>query len=69
MKVVDAVGAGDAFLAAMLYGLKTGRPDDELLPFANAAGAYVASRSGANPGYSVEGLQRIVEGGSVLSEQ
>lgn len=69
VKVVDAVGAGDAFLAAMLYGLKTGRPDDELLPIANAAGAYVASRSGANPGYSVEGLQRIVQGGSVLSEQ
>jgi fructokinase len=62
------VGAGDAFLAALLYGLYAERPGNELLPFANAAGAYVASSSGANPGYSIELLEQIVKTGTVLIE-
>jgi len=67
-KVADAVGAGDAFLAALLYGMQSGKPDDELLPFANAAGAFVASRSGANPDYSIETLRSIVSSSSVSAE-
>lgn len=67
-KVADAVGAGDAFLAALLYGIQSGKPDDELLPFANAAGAFVASRSGANPDYSIDTLRSIVSSGSVSAE-
>ena len=62
IKVVDAVGAGDAFLAAFLYGLKTGMVEDRLLPFANAAGAYVASRSGANPDYTTADLESLMQG-------
>jgi fructokinase len=60
IEVVDAVGAGDAFLAALLHGLKSGRPEDELLPFANAVGAYVARQSGANPGYSISQIESIL---------
>lgn len=67
-KVTDAVGAGDAFLAALLHGIQSGKPDDELLPFANAAGAFVASRSGANPDYSIDTLLSIVSSGSVSAE-
>ena len=61
-EVVDAVGAGDAFFAALLHGLKSGRADNQLLPLANAAGAYVAARRGANPEYSVSDLESIMQG-------
>lgn len=60
--VKDAVGAGDAFLAALLYGLKTERKAEQLLPLANAAGAFVASRSGANPEYSISVLESVISG-------
>lgn len=62
VKVADAVGAGDAFLAALLYGLKSGRAVHRLLSFANAAGAYVASQSGANPDYSIEDVESVMAG-------
>jgi len=54
----DAVGAGDAFLAAMLYGLTAGRSGAELLALSNATGALVAQRDGATPDYT---LQEITE--------
>lgn len=60
VRVGDAVGAGDAFLAALLYGLKNGGAARELLPLANAAGALVTSRAGATPNYSIAQLQSIV---------
>lgn len=59
-RVADAVGAGDAFLAALLHGLKSGRPEKELLAFANAVGAYVARQSGANPDYSITQIESIL---------
>lgn len=64
--VMDAVGAGDAFLAALLYGLSVDRNQEELLPLANAAGAYVASQSGANPEYSINDLDSVIEGKLLL---
>lgn len=64
--VMDAVGAGDAFLAALLYGLSVDRNQEELLPLANAAGAYVASQSGANPEYSISDLDSVIEGKLLL---
>lgn len=60
--VTDAVGAGDAFLAALLYGINEERTPEELLPLANAAGAFVASRSGANPEYSISVLESVISG-------
>ena len=47
--VRDAVGAGDAFLAALLDGLFAGAPAAAVLARANAAGAFVAGRLGATP--------------------
>lgn len=57
--VVDAVGAGDAFLAALLSGLLAGRGGDDLLALANRLGAYVASHSGAFPDYAADTLDDI----------
>jgi fructokinase len=48
--VRDTVGAGDAFLAALLAGLLAREDDEGLLREANRRGAYVASREGAIPG-------------------
>ncbi len=60
IEVVDAVGAGDAFLAALLHGLKSEKKEDQLLPFSNAVGAYVARQSGANPAYSISQIESIL---------
>ena len=57
--VADAVGAGDAFLAAFLSGLLRGREGTTLLDRANRLGAYVASHAGAFPNYTVDDLDDI----------
>ena len=59
--VEDTVGAGDAFLAALLAGLLSGRNGKSLLDLANRLGAFVASRSGALPPYSVDTLGGIAD--------
>jgi fructokinase len=59
--VADTVGAGDAFLAALLAGLLDDCDGDTLLEFANRLGAYVASRDGALPAYSVEALADVAD--------
>ncbi|HEX9335843.1 MAG TPA: PfkB family carbohydrate kinase, partial [Pseudonocardiaceae bacterium] len=42
--VVNGLGAGDAFGGALCHGLLADRPLADVLRFANAAGALVASR-------------------------
>lgn len=54
VKVVDTVGAGDAFAAAFLHGFHLGWPMDRTASFANALGALVASRPGATPPWSID---------------
>ena len=64
VKVVDTVGAGDAFASAFVHGLGAGWPASEIADFANRVGALVASRPGAIPRWSLEevhGLQRHIE--------
>jgi fructokinase len=56
IEVVDAVGAGDAFAAALLDGLLRERDAGDILARANRLGAIVASRSGALPDWSIEEL-------------
>jgi fructokinase len=48
-KVVDAVGAGDAFTAAWTLGLLARQPLDEINRRANELAAYVCTRPGATP--------------------
>jgi fructokinase len=47
--VVDTVGAGDAFTAAMTIGLLLGRPLDQINDDANTLAAFVASSAGGTP--------------------
>jgi fructokinase len=47
--VVDTVGAGDAFTAAMTLGLLAGRVLDRINDHANRIAAFVCSSSGATP--------------------
>ena len=42
--VVNGLGAGDAFGGALVHGLLAGWPLEQILQFANVAGAIVASR-------------------------
>lgn len=59
VNVADTVGAGDAFLSALLTGLLAGRGGKPLLALANRLGAYVASHAGAHPAYQVDTLNDI----------
>jgi ribokinase len=47
--VVDTVGAGDAFCAALAVRIAEGASVAEAMPFACAAGALAATRPGAEP--------------------
>ncbi|HET9709687.1 MAG TPA: PfkB family carbohydrate kinase [Gemmatimonadales bacterium] len=47
--VVDTVGAGDAFTAALLIGILAGRSLEDVSRRANAVAAYVCSQAGATP--------------------
>src|SRR5262249_49358374 len=44
VEVVSGLGAGDAFGGALCFGLHSGLSPVEMVEFANAAGALVASR-------------------------
>ena len=52
--VADAVGAGDAFTAAFVWGLLRAWPLGAVARFANEVGALVASRHGAMPSLAQE---------------
>ncbi|MXV49376.1 carbohydrate kinase [Pedobacter sp. HMF7647] len=60
IKVADTVGAGDAFLAALINEILQGRPAFEYLRTACAVGAYVASKSGANPAYNPSEVPALI---------
>lgn len=49
VEVVSTVGAGDAFTAAVVTGLLTNQPLDEINRRANAIAAYVCTQRGAVP--------------------
>lgn len=49
VKVVDSVGAGDAFTAALALGLLSGRQLDDINRHANEVAAHVCSQPGATP--------------------
>lgn len=59
VQVADAVGAGDAFLAALLTGLLSGTEPMEILERANALGAFVASHTGATPVHDPSAIEAI----------
>jgi fructokinase len=65
VRVADTIGSGDAFAAALLHGLNEGWDADGIGRFANAVGAVVASRSGANPEWTVEECKVLVRGATI----
>lgn len=56
IRVVDAVGAGDAFSAAILHAWNMGLSACTAGDFANRVGALVASRAGATPTWQLSDL-------------
>jgi fructokinase len=58
VQVVDTVGAGDSFLATLIYHLLTSANPIIALNYACAVGAIVASKEGANP---IINEQEIIE--------
>jgi len=62
IRVVDRIGAGDAFAAGLIYGLGNGRPPMEALQFAVAAGALKHSIPGDFNRVSVEEVERLARG-------
>ncbi len=61
VNAVDTVGAGDAFLAGLIHSILNQEPIHEALAFACAIGAFVASKQGAVPKYSLEEVTTLIE--------
>ena len=58
VKVVDTVGSGDSFLAALIVTLLAKKDPQEAINFACAIGAIVAQKKGANPNILLEDIQK-----------
>lgn len=56
MNVIDTVGAGDNFLAGFIYQFLQHKEPKEMLAFACALGAIVASQRGATPEVSMNDI-------------
>lgn len=50
-KVVDTIGAGDSFTAALAVGLLEGLPLETIINRASRIAAFVCSSQGATPRY------------------
>lgn len=61
IKVVDTVGAGDSFLAALITKLLSNNNPQKAIDFGSAIGAMVASCEGANPVFSQKDMERFLE--------
>jgi len=59
VKVVDTVGAGDSFTAAMVLGLLRNMDLNEINEIANEVARYVCSQAGATPALPREFAERI----------
>lgn len=60
---VDTVGAGDAYIGSLAYGLASGRPVAEALEFAAAVAAISVTRHGCQPSLpSVEEVSFFLKG-------
>ncbi|MEK9740935.1 MAG: carbohydrate kinase [Flavobacteriaceae bacterium] len=61
VNVKDTVGAGDSFLATLIYGFLSGIDPKEALDLACAMGALVAQSEGANPIISSTELSAFIK--------
>ena len=60
IKVVDTVGAGDSFFAALISKLLNGTHPQEAINYACAVGALVAQSEGANPKITSEDIDKFM---------
>ena len=61
-KVVDTVGAGDSFLAGLVYGLLTGQPPQKALQLGCVLGSLIAGKAGANAVVTQEEIDNLLVG-------
>lgn len=59
VQVKDTVGAGDAFLSGFIKTYLEEQQPIEILDFACKLGAFVASKRGGTPKYSIRSIQQI----------
>ena len=62
VRIVDRIGAGDAFAAGLIYGFVTGLSPTESLEFATAAGALKHTVPGDFNRVSVDEITRLARG-------
>lgn len=65
VSVEDTIGSGDAFLATFLHQYLGGMSPADALPFACAAGAYVATQRGATPKVPQDFMQGLINNPSL----
>ena len=61
VKVADTIGSGDSFLAAFLSKYLQGSLINDALTFASGMGAFIATKHGACPSYSVSDVFTAIE--------
>lgn len=59
--VIDTVGSGDSFLAAFLAQRLNGNSPQDALRYAAAMGAFVASKKGACPEYTIQDFDAFLD--------
>ena len=69
MKIVDTVGAGDSFTAALVLGLLCEMDLDDINIVANEVAGYVCSQAGATPALPVEFARRFSSSSSQSSSR
>lgn len=62
VKVQDTVGAGDAFLSGFVKAYLDGKKSWEILDFACALGAFVATQKGGTPKYDLNQVDEVRSG-------
>jgi 2-dehydro-3-deoxygluconokinase len=64
LDVYDRVGGGDGFAAGLIYGLLTGRPEEQAVRLGWAHGALLTTFPGDTTMATLEQVKSLAQGGS-----